>query len=398
MPSFDDMKKMYSSTVVGEQIKEMSNMIMNETFSNTTTYRRGIIYDCNMQEIKEMEFKFLKTKTYTIEKDQVEYMVQFRPGVNPEIDFDYSKDQKHRLGYYIDILDENTKMLEKWLIVGKDKSEFDKYNVLKCNWVFEWLDENREYHKCLGCVRDRNSYNSGVWSDGFTTSVENQTAFFVPTNDETRGIDYGMRFMITDNPKHPKTYEITKVMDTFPLGATKIVLSQSHYNEHTDFCGVDYEYFGDEDVHMLCDFYSNFNLKKKQKEEPTTWKLSKVSEKLYVKGQKQIIQAIPSKYQSGIKCNWHIFIDNKEKIKDIDRDYNGTDTFIENYYNYINNQNGLDDYYLHDYFDIEIDEVNNTLSIYAKNKDIANYIIKVAISDEYQTKPYYDFVEMEVSI
>ena len=47
-----------------------------------------------------------------------------------------------------------------------------------------------------------------------------------------------MRFMITDNPQHPKTYELTKLMDTFPLGTTKVVLSQVHYNEHTDFFGV----------------------------------------------------------------------------------------------------------------------------------------------------------------
>lgn len=162
MPSFEDMQKKYSYNTIGQQIKEMANMAMNETFSNSTTYREGMIYDCNMNELKKMEFRFVKTKTYTVEKDQVEYWVQFRPGVNPEIEFDTSHDQRHRLGYYIDICDDNSKMTEKWLIVGKDTSEFDRYNVLKCNWLFEWLDEDRVYRKCLGCVRDRNSYNSGV--------------------------------------------------------------------------------------------------------------------------------------------------------------------------------------------------------------------------------------------
>ena len=98
MPSFEDMKKRYSPTVIGEQLKEMSNMVMDETFSNSTSYRVGKIYDCNMLEIQEMEFRFIKTKTYTIDKDAVEYWVQFRPGVNPEVDFDTSKDRKHRLG------------------------------------------------------------------------------------------------------------------------------------------------------------------------------------------------------------------------------------------------------------------------------------------------------------
>lgn len=163
MPSYKVMKNHYKhhSSIIGGQVKEMANQSLNDIFSNTTTYRRGFIYDCDLRPIKEMEFRFIKTKTYTMEKDAVEYMVMFRPMVNPEVDFDITEDKKHRLGYYLDILDDNTKLIEKWLIVGKDASEFDKYNVLKCNWEFEWLDRDRVYHKTLGCVRDRNSYNSG---------------------------------------------------------------------------------------------------------------------------------------------------------------------------------------------------------------------------------------------
>jgi hypothetical protein len=372
MPTFEDMKKIYSSNVIGEQIKEMSNMVMNETFSNTTTYRNGMIYDCNMNEIQNMEFKFIKTKTYTIEKDQVEYWVQFRPGVNPEINFDTSKDQKHRFGYYIDILDDNTKLYEKWLIVGKDVSEFDRYNVLKCNWLFEWLDENRVYRKCLGCVRDRNSYNSGVWSDGFTTSVENQTAFIVPTNDITMAIDYGKRFMITDNTIYPKTYEVTKMMDTFPLGVTKVVLKQCHYNEHIDLCGIDEEFFGDEDIHMICNYFeSGIKPSPNKLISSISWTLSDVNEKLYVHGQPQVIKAIPNEYMETFEtCEWHIFID--------DEDYT----------------NKLEE--LVDYLDLSLDPTTNTLTIAAINKDLANYIISIKIYDSART--YYDFVEMEVCI
>lgn len=161
MPSFEDMKRHYSSIHVGQQIKEMSNMVTNQTFSNNTTYKKGKIYDADLNIIDELEFKFIKTKYYSINKDQVEYTIQFRPGVNPEIDYDRSPDKKHRLNYYIDVLNENTKEIEKWLIVGKDTSEFEKYLALKCNWEFEWIDHFGKYHKCLGCIRDRNSYNSG---------------------------------------------------------------------------------------------------------------------------------------------------------------------------------------------------------------------------------------------
>lgn len=375
MPSFEEMQKYYSSTTIGEQLKEVSNMVIDDTFKNSVTYRFGTIYDCDMNKIKDIEFKFLKTKTYSMEQDQVEYMVQFRPGVNPEIDFDTSSDQKHRVGYYLDIKNPNSKLVEKWLIIGKDQAEIDKYNVLKCNWLFEWLDKDRNYHSCLGCVRDRNNYNSGVWSDNFTVSIENQIAFIVPTNDNVREIDYDKRFMITDNIKYPKTYSVTKLMDTFPLGITKITLKQSHYNEHTDFCGVDKDFFGDENIHKVCNYYKS-SLKPSGNEQNNSintdnviWKLSQVNDKLYVNGQPQIIQAIPN-VSTSTYAEWHILIDGE--------DY--TDRLSE----------------LEEYLDITIDEYNNTYTIAAINKDLAKYVITFAIYDTART--YYDSVEMEVAI
>ena len=180
-----------------------------------------------------------------------------------------------------------------------------------------------------------------------------------------------MRFMITDNFLFPKTYEITKVMDTFPLGATKIVLSQSHYNEHTDLCGVDAEFFGDDDTHMICDFYKS-NIKPISPTEPittTTWKLSEVNDKLYVKGSPQVIQAIPSE-ETTSSCEWHIFVDGDDYTDKLDE--------------------------LVDYLDISFDDINHTCTIAAINKDLVKYIISIKIYDD--AKTYYDFVEMEVAI
>lgn len=175
MPNFESMKKHYSPIIVGNRIKEMSNMVMNETFSNSTSYRQGKIYDCNMNYLQDIDFKFLKTQTYTISKDQVEYWVQFRPRVNPEIDYksDNIFDYNYRFGFYLDILDENSQKIEKWLIVGKDNDEFDKYLVLRCNWTFEWLDNDRNYYRCLGVVRDRNNYNSWRYKTYISTARYN---------------------------------------------------------------------------------------------------------------------------------------------------------------------------------------------------------------------------------
>lgn len=377
MPTFEDMKKYYPSNPIGYQIKEMSNMVFDETFSNSTTYRKGMIYTCNLEEIEQIEFKFIKTKTFAFGENQVEYWIQFKTGVNPEIDYDTSTDQKHRLGYYIDILDDNTKEINKWLIVGKDESEFDRYNILKCNWEFEWIDSDRRYHKCLGCIMEANSYDEGTNSTDFTTIVDNIATFVFPTNDETRYLDYNTRFMVADSTEHPKTYEVTKITDTSPFGITKGTFLQNLYNEHIDLCRVigveetEFAPLNDGKMHMICDYYKSVlpPIVGEEDEENVKWKLSSVNDALYIHGQPQVIQAISSS-ETNTTCEWHLFIDNVEY----------TDRLEE----------------LNGYFNIEINNDNNTLTIAAINKVMAKYIVKVAIYDELRT--YYDFVEMEVLI
>ena len=402
MPSFEDMKKRYPSGfagTLGQQIKEMSNMVFDETFSNNTTYRKGMIYDKNMNELEEMEFKFIKTKTFTVDKDLVEYWVQFKTGINPEIMFDKSEDQRHRMGYYIDVWDDNSKEIKKWLIVSKDQSEFDRYLVLECNWLFEWLDHDRVYHKCLGCLRNQNSYNSGIWASDFSTQVEDQMKFIVPANDETKTIDYNIRFMLSDNDLIPKTYEISKVLDTFPIGTIQCTLAQTLYNKHTDFCGRDFGYFGDNNIHRVCDFTQSIiqpdkDVSTGEVPQFTKWKLSGSNEELYVYGYPQVITATPEKETTSVP-KWKIFIDNEDVIYKLDSDYTGseTDTFIDNYLKYKSGE--AESYYLQDYFNISINDDKHTFTIAAINNDMVNYIIKIVIYDE-KTNKVYDFVEMEV--
>ena len=410
MPSFDEMKNRYPnnySTTIGQQLKDMSNMVYDEVFTNTTTYRVGKIYDNYMNEILdvsgnpiELEFRFVKTKTFSVGNDVVEYWVQFKTRVNPEVDFDTSEDQRHRLGYYIDVLDDNTKEIKKWLIVGKDQSEFDRYNVLECNWLFEWLDHDRNYHKCLGCLRNQNSYNSGIWASDFSTSVEDQMKFIVPANDETKTIDYNIRFMLSDNDVYPKTYEISKVLDTFPIGTIQCTLAQTLYNKHIDLCGRDFEYFGDNDIHRVCDFYKS-SIKPDEDLDNSgqtsgMWTLDSSSEQLYVYGYPQIVTAIPENKDVTVTYNWKIFIDNEDVISKLDNEYTGdvTDTFISDYLKYKNGE--AESYYLKDYFDILINDEKHTFTIKAINKNMVNYIIKIAIYDDKGNR--FDAKEMEVFI
>lgn len=375
MPSFEDMKKIYPSSPIGNQIKKMSNMVFDETFSNSTSYRKGMIYTSDLEEIEEIEFRFIKTKTFTFGGNQVEYWVQFKTGVNPEIDYDDPSNKIHRLGLYIDVLNDNTNQIEKWLIVGKDQSEFDRYNVLKCDWEFEWLDNNRQYHRCLGCIMEANSYNSGVTSDELTTVVDNIATFVFPTNNDTKSLDYNTRFMIADSTEHPKTYEVTKITDTSPFGITKGTFEQTLYNEHTDLCEeIDIGDGRGKIMHMICDWYtSTLPPIINEEENQSEWKLSDVNNKIYVHGQDQVIQAVCNKESEEI-CKWHLFIDNIEY-----------DLYSEDVRNDLSN-----------YFNININNDTNTFTISVINKVMLKYIIKIAIYDDEKT--YFDFVEMEVVI
>ena len=182
-----------------------------------------------------------------------------------------------------------------------------------------------------------------------------------------------MRFMITDNEKYPKTYEVTKIMDTFPLGNTKVTLSQSHYNEHTDLCGKITEennILNDNKMHMICDYFKSSLPPITEEKVPSNWKLSGASDKLYVNGQPQIIKAVPD-IETDSACEWHIFVDGNDYSNNYQKD-------------------------LSSYLEINKDDDNNTLTIKAINKVLAKYIIKIAVFDA--NKTYYDSVEMEVTI
>lgn len=374
---------------VGQIKKNQSDFIMDQTFDRDPAYKQGMLYNANLEPIEMVDFKFQKAQVYTINKDQVEYFIQFRPGYHPEKKHNTANktyrlynDEKERISFYLDIPDDNGDVY-KWLLVGRNNDNaFVRYNVLQCNWTFEWMID-RQYYNCLGVVRSRNNYNSGVWSDGYTTSVENQTQFFVPTNNVTRTVDYDVRFMITDNPIHPKTYEVSKVEDTFPLGLLKITLVQDHFNVHTDVCKIlDGELntpdeLRDGKVHMICNYIKSglppvVNRDDAVIDIPTDvsaeWYLSDVGEKLYINSTMQTIYALSNNDTAYFDDTWNVYLDNT-------------------LYDWENGD-------LDGYFECNKNIDDHSFSIKAINKDLAGYIVKISIGSK--ASDYYDFVEMEV--
>ena len=217
---------------VSQKLYKNSNLLMDKLFDRDIGYKQGKLYDTDGKFLEDIDFKYQYHASYTIAKDKVEFYVQFRPYYHPETKY-LADDGIERLGFILDIPNDND-VIEKWLVLGRnDTLTFTRYNILKCNWTFKWVADGIIYES-IGCIRNRNNYNSGVWSDGFVTTVQNEIQFIVPSNDATKTIDYDHRFMLSDNVTHPKVYSVSKVEDTFPLGAIKITLTQAHYDAATD--------------------------------------------------------------------------------------------------------------------------------------------------------------------
>lgn len=379
------MKNLLKNDSVGMALVNRTNIIENKTFKNDQNYRVGMLYDWEMNEIEEVEFKFEKTKTFSISGYEVEYLIHFRPDFNIESrykDLYYKQDGRERLGFYIDVYDYSKKKYEKWLIVGKDdRVAFDRYNALRCNWCLEWVT-NGQYNRCVGVDRDAFYKTMNTPTDNSTlggSTIRGDLTIYVPTSSVTSSIDLGTRFMIMDSADHPRVFTVVSISDAAILGVTKLYLEQTLFNVHRDFYGIinsakGYDFAIDlplEDLpegfggsyHMICDV-----IRSSLPDLPVTGRpdveLSDCPQNIYVDGDEVILKVLNAK--EGFIAQWHIFVDNVE--------YSVED--------------------LSDYFEIEIND--NTLSIKAINKVMAKYILNIAIYDD--GKSYYDSVEMEVRI
>ena len=81
-------------------------------------------------------------------------------------------------------------------------------------------------------------------SDGFITSVEDQSQFWLPTIEKTQTIVHNDRFIVADRENDPPTFHVSKITDLHPIGITKFTLAQEHFNPHTDNAKL-----------KICDYY-----------------------------------------------------------------------------------------------------------------------------------------------
>ena len=276
---------------MGKTLKRQSDAIMDATFHRDIAFRTCYIQDKDVmfpeqtiesyrkaksvyagkseynpkkiKGFKPIDAKYLVKSYYSITGDTIDYYLQFRPnahGLNPNI----------RVGAYVFIPDD-LGIYKLWLIVARDdRPQFPQFYVLRCDFLTKWHISEQDIVNYEGAhidtgtyfswavARIQSSYNSGVWTDYLTTSVENQKKLWLPTNSDTQTIIYNEHITISNNPLRRTSWEVTKVIDTEPTGLTKLTLAQQlEYGSRDDLCwvnttsnelsdtkhGIDYDFF-----------------------------------------------------------------------------------------------------------------------------------------------------------
>lgn len=175
--------------------------------------------------------KFNVKSYHNITGDEIAYLLQFR------LD-DILANKNIRIGSYVQMPNEMDEP-EWWLIVHlDDRTQFRQFSILKCTWIYKWVsmvDGQRVVHQCLGAPRKQNSYNSGVWLDHITQTVENQEVMWLPTNEDTKTIVYDTKFLKSSHGRYPPLrWTITKIEDTATDGISRFTMAQDQFDPSRD--------------------------------------------------------------------------------------------------------------------------------------------------------------------
>lgn len=278
MPSLDtvmrvNLVKNNGAKTIGQIHKETSDWLMEETWFNDPQSKVCYIYDFAHDDqpmLKDhmtykyttktkIDAKFIITQYGSISKDQVAYHIMFKPSQKMEFsptdelyyfETEYRKKYDIQFPYslYIDIPNERG-IYEKWLIINMEQgNQFIKYNVLPCNYLFEWIEQNgqeRIKRRMWGVDRQQLSYTSGIWIDRYFHSLDNVEKSYLPLNAITENINYvgenmkNQRMIISAKVNHPTVWQVTKVENTHPIGVLQMTFSQTEFDPHRDYIEPD---------------------------------------------------------------------------------------------------------------------------------------------------------------
>ena len=262
-----------SYPTLGEKLKSDSDMLMNLTWDGDLQSKVAYIYDYfhdDQPEIKDhmtyenttktrIDIKFIVKSYQSMDKDQVDYYIQFRP--DEKFDFTekdelyyYEKDfhkkygADYPIGMMIDIPDDRG-IYHKWLICRDEPAnQFPKFLILPLNYRLYWIEQDgdKRYKRNMWCaIRMQSSYTSGSYVDKVFSRPDNQTKLWFSMNSITEKFwysddnDKNMRLIVSAPIKEPVTWRITKCENAQPLGIQKLTLYQDRFNEHTDYVNLE---------------------------------------------------------------------------------------------------------------------------------------------------------------
>ena len=188
MFSFNDMSRIYKNTqTIGQELKEMSDEVIQETWDNDIQSKLCYLYDYyhddqfdeglsgynpSKSKLKiPVKAKFIVKEYKSASKDDPEYHVQFEPSVWNSMSFkpQWFIDEYEKYGInfpislYIDIPDDRG-VYHKWLIFYDEiANQFPKFGIIRCNYKFQWIEDdgvNRYKRNMWGTQRTQNSYTS----------------------------------------------------------------------------------------------------------------------------------------------------------------------------------------------------------------------------------------------
>lgn len=239
-----------------------------DEFGNKTSLKDGMSYE-NTNKTK-IDAKFIVKSHQSMDKDQVEYYLQFKPSQKTRFSEDdelyyFETDYRQRyhngdfIGLYVDVPDDSGRY-HKWLICrGEYSNQFPKYLILPCDYELMWIETDGQYRykrRMWAVLRLQNSYTIGTYVDRYMTHLDNQNKIWLPLNSITEKIWYtdddsnNMRVIVSALTEHPTVWKITKCETVSPIGLQKLTLYTNFFNEHTDYVNI-------KTGEMYADYYSS---------------------------------------------------------------------------------------------------------------------------------------------
>ena len=258
---------------IGQIYKEESDWLMEATWDNGITSKVAYIYDFfhdDQPRLAEgmtyenttktrIDIKFIIKSYQSMDKDQVDYYVQFKPSQPVrfteddelyyfETDYKSTYGNTFPVGCYLDMPDDRG-VYHKWLICREEKAnQFPKYLVLPCDYELCWIEVNgkdRIKRRMWSVLRMQSSYTIGQYTDRVFTRTDNQNKIWLPLNKYTEKFwyttneDTTMRIVVSAPTEHPLIWACTKIENIQPVGIQKLTIYQTVWSDNRDYIEKD---------------------------------------------------------------------------------------------------------------------------------------------------------------